>query len=402
MVTLDDIRAAQRVLQGHVIETPCLASQTLSQVCGCDIFLKFENLQFTASFKERGALAKLATLNADERIRGVIAVSAGNHAQGVAYHAQRLGIHAVIVMPESTPAAKIDRTRAFGAEIVLHGKDFDAAETHAFEIARDRGLTLVHPFNDESVIAGQGTVALEILAAEPHVDTIVVPIGGGGLISGIAVAAKDTRSDIEVIGVQTDRYAAMYDAMKHTQHAFGGFSIADGIAVKKPAALTRGIVSQYVDDVLLVEEGEIEHAILLLVEVEKTVVEGAGAAGLAAVLQHRKRFAGKRVALVLTGGNVDSLTLAAVIQRGLARAGRLVRIVVTLQDIPGSLAQIAQVFAETRANIEEVRHQRAFSALAGRSAEVEFVLQTRGHDHNAEIVSLLDARGYAARIVAYS
>ncbi len=399
MVTLDDVRAAARVLAGHLADTPCLPSRTLSEICGANVTLKFENLQFTASFKERGALTKLSSLSGEERSRGVIAVSAGNHAQGVAYHAQRLGIPAVIVMPESTPVTKVERVRHFGAEIVLEGADFDAASKTAARIAAERKLALVHPFDDEKIVAGQGTVALEILDAAPETDVIIVPIGGGGLISGIAIAAKAINPKIEVIGVETDRYPSMFNAIKGEHRAFGRFSIADGIAVKEGGALTRQIVKEHVNDLLLVSDGAIEHAMLLLVEVEKTVVEGAGAAGLAALLEHRERFAGRNVALVLTGGNVDPLTLSAVMERGLARAGRLARILVDLPDMPGALAGVTKAFADARANIEEVHHQRAFSALSGRSTQVEFVLQTRGREHNNEIMGLLAERGYEARLV---
>ncbi|HUU72024.1 MAG TPA: threonine ammonia-lyase [Burkholderiales bacterium] len=396
-VNLQDIRSAADAIAGEIVQTPCVLSRTLSEISGARIYLKFENHQFTASFKERGALNRLLALPPSARASGVIAVSAGNHAQGVAYHAQRLGVPSVIVMPRFTPHVKVVHTRNFGAEVILHGENFDAARDYAPRLIRERDLTFIHPYDDEAVIAGQGTIALEMLEACPELDTLVVPIGGGGLISGIAVAAKAIKPDIEVIGAETMRFPSMYCALHGTAPHYGENTIADGIAVKVPGAITLEIVRQLVDDVLLVDEGDIEEAMLLLLEVEKTVVEGAGAVGLAATLRHRERFAGKKVGLVLCGGNIDPLTLSDIIERGMARSGRLTRLHVQMRDLPGSLASVTRVLGEVNANIEEVHHQRAFSTLPVQSAEVEFVIETRDRDHVQEIISVLEKAGYKAK-----
>ena len=322
-----DIEAAATRLAGQVLDTPCVESRTLSQIVGAQVFLKFENLQFTASFKERGALNKLATLaESGDPMKGVIAASAGNHAQGVAHHAERLGLRAVIVMPTATPMVKVERTRGFGAEVVLHGDTFDAARDHALKLADEQGLTFVHPFDDPAVIAGQGTMALEMLRAQPDLDTLVVSVGGGGLISGIAAAARTIKPGMRIVGVQTARFPAMFNAVKGTQHAQGASTIAEGIAVGQPGRLTQRMIGALVDDLVLVDEGDIEQAVLMLLEIEKTVVEGAGAAGLAALLKEPQRYAGQKVGLVLTGGNIDPLLLAAIIERGMVRAGRLARL----------------------------------------------------------------------------
>ena len=397
-LTLQDIRQAAEAIRGSVLDTPCLHSRTLSEITGAEVWLKFENLQFTASFKERGALVKLLSLNVEERRSGVIAASAGNHAQGVAYHARRLGIPAVIVMPRYTPDVKVKRTRDFGAEVVLEGENFDEAKVHALELAARRGLRSIHPYDDERVIAGQGTIALEMLATHPELETLVVPIGGGGLISGMAIAAREIKSSIEVIGVESERFASMYCALKGIPAAFGASTIAEGIAVREPGKLTLPIVRRCVDEVLLVDEGDIEQAIVMLLEIEKTVVEGAGAAGLAALLRHRGRFAGKKTGLILSGGNIDPLMLASIIERGMVRSGRLTRLAVELRDLPGALAQVTAQLAKLNANIEEVHHQRAFTHLPLQTAEVEFVLQTRSHEHVAEILDALKAAGFAARL----
>ena len=397
-VSLQDIRDAAAAIAGAVVATPCLASRTLSEITGAQVFLKFENHQFTASFKERGALTKLLSLSPDQRARGVIAASAGNHAQGVAYHARRLGIPVVIVMPRHTPAVKVEQTRAFGAEVVLAGELFDEARAHASELAVSRGMTMVHPYDDEHVIAGQGTIALEMLGTCPDLDMLLVPIGGGGLISGIALAAKALKPGIEVVGVETQRFPSMYCALKGTTPQFGTTTIADGIAVKQPGALTLPIVRALVSEVLLVDEGDIEQAIVLLLEIEKTVVEGAGAAGLACLLRYRERFAGRKVGLVLCGGNIDPLMLSDIIERGMVRSGRLTRLQVVLRDLPGSLAQVTACLAQANANIEEVHHQRAFTHQPVRSAEVDFVLETRGHEHVAQIIEALAEAGFEARL----
>jgi threonine dehydratase len=396
-VTLADIRAAAARLAGQVLDTPCVESRTLGQILGAQVFLKFENLQFTASFKERGALNKLAALvDSGEPITGVIAASAGNHAQGVAHHAQRLGLRAVIVMPVLTPTVKVERTRGFGAEVVLHGESFDAARERALAIAADQGLHFIHPFDDPLVIAGQGTIALEMLAEQPELDTLVIAIGGGGLISGIATAVRALQPSIELIGVQTARYPAMVNAILGTQHPQGTSTIAEGIAVGQPGQITRRIIGELVDDLLLVEEGDIEQAIVMLLEIEKTLVEGAGAAGLAALIKHRARFEGKKVGLVLCGGNIDPLLLQSIIGRGMVRAGRLARIRVAARDTPGVLARISAVVGEAGANIEEVHHQRAFSMLAAQNVEVELVLQTRNPEHVQRVIAALQGAGFEA------
>ena len=397
MLELADIRQARERLQGQVLTTPCVESRTLSQITGARIFLKFENLQFTASFKERGACNKLVQLSAAERERGVIAMSAGNHAQGVAYHAQRLGLRAVIVMPRFTPGVKVEGTRSFGAEIVLHGDTLDDARTHALTLAAQQELTFVHPYDDEAVVAGQGTVGLEMLEAVPELDTLLVAVGGGGLIAGIAVAAKALKPGIEVIGVQALSFPSMFNAVKHEHLPQGSSSIAEGIAVGTPGRVPQAIIEKWVDDIVLVGEGDIEQAVVMLLEVEKTVVEGAGAAGLAALLKDPERFRGRTIGLVLGGGNIDPLLLAAIIERGMVRAGRLARVRVSARDVPGSLAKITATVADAGGNIDEVHHQRAFTALAAQNVEIELVLQTRGRDHIAAVLDALHAAGFSAQ-----
>ena len=398
MTNLSDIQAAHKILAGHVVNTPCLHSRTLSEITGAEVYLKFENHQFTASFKERGALNRLASLTAAQAQAGVIAASAGNHAQGVSHHARRLGIPSVIVMPRFTPNVKVDMTRRNGAEVVLFGDNFDEAKAHAFELARERGLTFVHPYDDEKVIAGQGTIALEMLEAHPQLDMLCIAVGGGGLISGMAVAAKAIKPSIEVMGVETTRFPSMYAAIKGVPAVFGPSTIAEGIAVREPGVLTQAIVKKLVSDIVLVDEGEIEEAIVMLLEIEKTVVEGAGAVSLAAMIKHREHFAGKHVGLVLCGGNIDPLMLAEIIQRGMVRSGRLARIKVELRDLPGALSKITGVIADANANIEEVHHQRAFTNLPVQTAEVEFVLKTRNYAHVQEIVTKLSEVGFKARM----
>ncbi len=398
MIDLQTIQQAAERLRGQVLLTPCVESRTLSQIVRAQVFLKFENLQFTASFKERGACNKLAQLSASERARGVVAMSAGNHAQGVAYHAQRLGLRAVIVMPRFTPGVKVERTRGFGAEVVLHGDTLEQARAHAFELAAAQNLTFVHPYDDEAIVAGQGTVGLEMLQAVPDLDVLVIAIGGGGLIGGIATAAKALKPGIEVVGVQTARFPAMFNAIKGTHHPQGTSTIAEGIAVGTPGRITEAIIRERVDDLLLVDEGDIEQAVLMLLEIEKTVVEGAGAAGLAALLKHPDRFAGRKVGLVLCGGNIEPLLLAAIIERGMVRAGRLARLRVGSRDVPGALARITAVVADAGANIDEVHHQRAFSSLSAQNVEIELVLQTRGHEHVTEVLEQLRAAGFDAAL----
>ena len=393
MLTLQDIRDAATRLQGHVLDTPCVESKTLSQIVGAQVFLKFENLQFTASFKERGACNRLTLLTDAERARGVVAMSAGNHAQGVAYHAQRLGLRAVIVMPRFTPGVKVERTRGFGAEVVLHGDTLEEARAHAYALADAQGLTFVHPYDDEGVAAGQGTLGLEMLQAVPDLDTLVIAVGGGGLISGVATAAKALKPGIEIIGVQTQRFPAMVNAIQGTHHPQGTSTIAEGIAVGTPGKITQEIIRR------LVDEGDIEQAVLMLLEIEKTLVEGAGAAGLAALLRYPERFKGKRVGLVLCGGNIDPLLLAAIIERGMVRSGRLARIKVSARDVPGVLARITATVADAGANIEEVHHQRAFTMLAAQNVEIELVLQTRGKTHVDEVLGQLRTAGMQADLI---
>ncbi|MCD2512487.1 threonine ammonia-lyase [Comamonas endophytica] len=397
MISLQDIERAAERLRGHILETPCVESRTLSQIVGAQVFLKFENLQFTASFKERGACNKLAQLTPEESARGVIAMSAGNHAQGVAYHAQRLGLRAVIVMPRFTPDVKVERTRGFGAEVVLHGDTLDEARAHARELAQSQGLVFVHPYDDEAVAAGQGTLALEMLQAQPDLDMLVIAVGGGGLIAGVATAAKALRPGIEIIGVQTQRFPSMVNAIQGRELPMGQSTIAEGIAVATPGVLTQDIVRELVDDLLLVDEGDIEQAVLMLLEIEKTLVEGAGAAGLAAMLRHGARFAGRKVGLVLSGGNIDPLLLAAIIERGMVRSGRLARIRVSARDVPGVLARITATVADAGANIEEVHHQRAFTLLAAQNVEIECVLQTRNQLHVEQVLERLRAQGMEAQ-----
>jgi threonine dehydratase len=399
MLQLHDIEAAAARLNGHVLDTPFVESRTISQLTGCQVYLKFENLQYTASFKERGACNKLSQLSADERARGVIAMSAGNHAQGVAYHAQRLGIRAVIVMPRFTPGVKVERTRGFGAEVVLHGDTLDASRAHARELAERDGLVFVHPYDDEAIVAGQGTLALEMLREQPDLDTLVIAIGGGGLIAGIATAAKAIRPGIRIVGVQTERFPAMVNAIQGTQLPQGSSTIAEGIAVGTPGVITEAIVRQKVDELLLVDEGDIEQAIVMLLEIEKTLVEGAGAAGLAALIKHPQRFAGQRVGLVLCGGNIDPMLLASIIERGMVRAGRLARIQVNARDVPGNLARITATVAEAGANIDEVHHQRAFTLLAAQNVAIELVLQTRGREHIAQVIERLRQSGFETTLL---
>ncbi|QTD45739.1 threonine ammonia-lyase [Ottowia testudinis] len=402
MLQLADIQAAATRLQGQVLDTPCVESRTLSQVTGAHVFLKMENLQFTASFKERGACNKLVQLSADERARGVVAMSAGNHAQGVAFHAQRLGIRAVIVMPRFTPGVKVARTRGFGAEVILHGDTLDAASEHARTLAREQGLTFVHPFDDEAIMAGQGTLALEMLTEQPTLDTLVVPIGGGGLISGVATAAKALNPGVRVVGVQTARFPGAVNAVTGSAHAQGASTIAEGIAVSQPGALCLPLIRQHVDELLLVDEGDIEQAIVMLLEIEKTLSEGAGATALAALLRYPEQFKGRQVGLVLSGGNIDPMLLAAIIGRGMVRSGRLARIVVSARDVPGSLARVTALVAECGANVQEIHHQRAFTLLAAQNVEIEMVLQTRDAAHVQELLARLAAEGLQARMLGGS
>lgn len=398
-ITLQDIRNAAKLICGQVTHTPCTHSRKLSEMTGADVFLKFENLQFVGAFKERGALVKLLSLTPEQRNKGAIAMSAGNHAQAVAYQAQRLGIPAAIVMPQFTPNAKVERTRAFGAEVILHGEILDETFGLAQQIAQERGLCLVPPYDDEKIITGQGTIALEMLATHPDLEVLVVPVGGGGLIAGNAIAAKSLQPNIKIIGVQTSRFPSMLRALEGQPITCGGSTVADGIATKAPGKLTLPIVRKLVDKILLVDEDDIEESVRLLLELEKTVVEGAGAVGLAALLKYRQLFAGRKVGLILSGGNIDLLALSSIIQRSLVRSGRLVRLCAEIRDVPGTLSDITRCIGNVGANVVEVHHQRAFTSLPLQLAEVEFVLQTRGLEHLQHIINVLKDKGYKPRLL---
>lgn len=394
-----DVEAAALAIAGKVIRTPCLKSETLSQLTGAEVWLKFENLQFTAAYKERGALNRLLSLTAEERARGVIAASAGNHAQGLAYHARRLGIPATIVMPRFTPIVKVQQTESHQAKVVLFGEKYDDASAHALELADQKGLVYVHPFDDPRVMAGQGTVGLEMLEDAPEIDTLVVPIGGGGLISGIATLAKARRPDIAIIGVQAELYPSMYAEMKGQGAVCDGDTLAEGIAVKTPGRLTREVVRALVDDIVLVGERDLERAVALLLGIEKTVVEGAGAAGLAALLAHPRRFRGAKVGLVLCGGNIDTRLLANVLLRDLARAGRLARLRIRLKDRPGQLFEVARIFDQQQVNILEVYHQRVFTTLPAKGLIADVECETRDREHLERLIEALRAAGYEVRMV---
>lgn len=395
--TFADVRAASDRLAGQIVLTPCDRSETLSRMTGADIFLKKENQQFTASFKERGALNRLLTLAEAQREAGVIAMSAGNHAQAVAYHAQRLGIRACIVMPKTTPNAKVEQTRVFGPEVILHGNQFDETMSFTEQLAQERGFTLVHPYDDPAVVAGQGTIGLELAEQFRDMEAVVVPIGGGGLISGIALALSELRPGVEIIGVQTARYSAVHDAIHGlTPSPRRAGTVAEGIAVKSPGRITLELIRRHVSDVLLVEETGIEDAVFQLLEIEKTVAEGAGAAGLAAVNAYPDRFAGKKTAVILCGGNIDMMVLSAVLQRGMVRSNRLARLTVEISDTPGALAELTQVLGELQSNILDITHQRAFQASSARATVVEVVLQLRGQEQEKELRAALANRGFEA------
>ena len=390
-------------IAGKVIRTPCLKSETLSAMTGAQVWLKFENLQFTAAYKERGALNRLLTLTAEERARGVIAASAGNHAQGLAYHARRLGIPATIVMPRFTPIVKVQQTESHDANVVLFGEKYDDASAHALELAEKKGLVYVHPFDDAKVMAGQADLTIgggiEMLEDVPELDTLVVPIGGGGLISGIATVAKAQNREISVIGVQAELYPSMYAAMKGQTATCDGDTLAEGIAVKNPGVLTQQVVRALVDDIVLVGERDLERAVSLLLGIEKTVVEGAGAAGLAALLAHPRRFKGAKVGLVLCGGNIDTRLLANVLLRDLARSGRLARLRIRLKDRPGQLFEVARIFDQQQVNILEVYHQRVFTNLPAKGLITDIECETRDRDHLDRLVEALRAAGYETRMV---
>mgnify|MGYP001213525473 CR=1 FL=1 len=397
-VALADVEEACGVLRGSVLDTDLDQSRTLGEMLGCTVWLKFENLQFTSSFKERGALNRLSRLSAAERVRGVVAMSAGNHAQGVAYHAHRLGIPSTIVMPVATPMVKAENTRRHGAEVILHGATLEESGAFARAHGEAKGLVFVHPYDDPHIIAGQGTIGLEMLQAVPALDTLVVPIGGGGLISGIAVAAKAVKPSIRVVGVQAALYPSMYNVIKGAALPMRGDTLAEGIAVKAPGKLTSEIVRALVDDIVLVSESEIERAVSLLINIEKAVVEGAGAAGLAAILAHRALFAGRTVGIVLCGGNIDTRLLASVLTRELAREGRLSQLQIDIVDRPGQLARVAMLLGEAGANIVEVSHQRTFSDLPAKGTLLEVVIETRDRAHLEATVAAMRAAGFEVEV----
>ncbi|MDB5641249.1 MAG: putative threonine dehydratase [Hyphomicrobiales bacterium] len=398
-VSLADVLAARDRIAGQVLVTPFLEARVLSQITGARVFVKFENLQFTASFKERGALNRLAQLSADEARRGVAAMSAGNHAQGVAFHARRLGVPALIIMPITTPLTKVEQTRAHGAEVLLHAGDLADCASEARRLADERGLTLIPPYDDPHVIAGQGTVALEMIEAQPGLDAFIVPVGGGGLISGMAIATRALAPGTKVYGVQAQTHAAMSADFTGAAVGAGGSTIAEGIAVKTPGALTAPIIRACVDGMFTVPEGAIEKAVALFINVEKTVAEGAGAAALACLLAHREAFEGKSVGIVLSGGNIDARLIASVLMRELVREQRLVTIRFALADQPGLLARVTAVMAQTGANVIEVQHRRTGLALAANEATVEITFESRGAEHARDVLDVLAREGFDAQIV---
>lgn len=380
-VTLADVEEAAKAIADDVIRSEFALSRTLSNILGCELWLKFENLQFTGSFKERGAVNRLSQLTAAERKTGVIAMSAGNHAQAVAYHARRLNIPAVIVMPVGTPTVKVENTRHHGAEVIVKGSTLEDAAAFAKKYAKDNKLTLIHPYDDAGVIAGQGTVALEMLHDVPELDTLIIPIGGGGLAGGMAVAAKALKQNIEIIGVEAELYPSMFNKTRGANLPVRGDTLAEGIAVKAPGKLTTPLIRAHVDDVVLVNEARLERAVSSLLSIEKTVVEGAGAAGLAAVQADPARFEGKKVGVVLCGGNIDTRLLASVLTRELAREGRLTELVIDIPDQPGHLARVSRVIADLGANVVEVYHQRVFTDLPAKGTELHVVIETRDRAH---------------------
>ena len=394
-LTIADVRAAAARIAGAVVRTPMLHSQTLSRIAGCEIWLKFENLQFTAAYKERGALNALLLLSEERRARGVIAASAGNHSQGLSYHGTRLGVPVTIVMPRTTPTVKVMQTESVGGKVELFGETFDEASAHARQLEAERGLTFVHPFDDPDVAAGQGTVALEMLEAVPDLDCLVVPIGGGGLMSGMATVARATNPGIAMIGVQARLFPSMYAHLRGQEMHCGGDTLAEGIAVKAPGKFTAAIVAELVDEILLVDEGALEHAVALLLQIEKTVVEGAGAAGLAAVISDPARFAGKRLGLVLCGGNIDTRLLANVLLRDQVRSGRMARLRIALQDRPGALYHVMGEFAAHNVNIIEIHHQRIFTSLPAKGLFTDIECEARDADQIAGLVEALRTKGYS-------
>lgn len=404
--TLADIDRAARDIADATVRTPTIAAPLLSQLVGVPLRLKLENLQVTASFKVRGALNKLLALTDAEKSAGVIACSAGNHAQGVAYHASRLGIPAIIVMPSRTPFTKVTRTEALGAKVVLWGSDLAESQDEANRLVEQHGYTFIHPYDDSAIIAGQGTIAREIFEDAPEVDTLVVPIGGGGLISGIAIAARALRPDITILGVEAALYPSMYEAVKGPapdcadRHVPGIQTLAEGIAVKRPGTLTAAAVRRYVDDILIVSETQIEAAVQKLVEVQKVVAEGSGAAALAAIMAFPDRFQGRTPCLLTCGGNIDSRLLASVLLRGLARDGRMARLRVAISDQPGTLGQVGSVVGRAGGNIIDIVHQRLFHDMPVKLADLDIAVETKSSEHIAQIMEALSAAGYPCRLLS--
>lgn len=398
-LTAADVRAAAERISGKVVRTPTEYSATLSAITGCDIWLKFENLQFTAAYKERGALNALLQLPEERKARGVIAASAGNHAQGLSYHGTRLGVPVTIVMPKTTPTVKVMQTESVGGKVVLEGESFDEAYAHARKLEGELGLTFVHPFDDPHVAAGQGTVALEMLEDAPELDTLVLPVGGGGLSSGMGTIARDINPDIRLIGVEAQLYPSMYNLLKGTNLPIGGDTLAEGIAVIAPGLMTSKVLRPLLDEFLLVSESSIESALCLLLQIEKTLVEGAGATGLAAVINNRELFAGRKVGMVLSGGNIDTRLLANVLLRDLARSGRLARLRIGLQDRAGALFKVAKVFHEHNVNIIEVFHQRIFTHLPAKGLVTEIECEARDKQQLETLVSALRREGYEVKLV---
>ncbi len=398
-LTIDDVRAAAARIDGAVVKTPLMHSITLSEITGADIWLKFENLQFTAAYKERGALNALLQLTDEQMRRGVIAASAGNHSQGLSYHGTRLGVPVTIVMPKTTPTVKVMQTESVGGNVVLEGETFDEAYAHALVLKEERGLTFVHPFDDPHVAAGAGTVALEMFEQKQDFDCIVTPIGGGGLISGMSTVARALNPDTEVVGVQAGLFPSMFAHIKGETRDCGGDTLAEGIAVKKPGAFTSQVIAERVDDILLVGEPVLEKAVALLLQIEKTVVEGAGAAGLAAVLDNPERFKGKSIGLVLCGGNIDTRLLANVLLRDLARQGRLARLRVTLQDRPGALFKVMRLFDAHNVNIIEIYHQRIFTTLPAKGLITDIECEARDADQVERLVEALRGANYTVQVV---
>ncbi|VAV86922.1 Threonine dehydratase, catabolic @ L-serine dehydratase, (PLP)-dependent [hydrothermal vent metagenome] len=397
-ITFEDVQRAAKALKGAIVATPLNISRTLSKMTGAEIYLKFENLQFTASFKERGALNKLVNLSDAQKQKGVIAASAGNHAQGVAYHGSRLGIPTTIVMPVNTPFVKVSQTKEHGANVVLFGERFDDTAQQALKLAKEQGLTLLHPFDDYDVIAGQGTIGLEVMEACSDLDIILVPVGGGGLISGIAIAAKHINPDIKIIGVQAERFPSLHRAVNNNDYTAKGSTLAEGIAVKTIGEKTYKICKDMVDDILLVSEDALEEAVCMLMTIEKTVPEGAGAAPLAAINSYPEVFKGKKVAMIVSGGNIDPRLLASLLMRGLVREGRITRLRVELLDVPGALAQITKIIGDLGGNIIDVSHHRLFTELPAKETYSNVTLETRDRANLEDILAGLRGAGFTVHI----